>query len=41
MLMWLLFARGLALTLPAGPPEHAVAAALSALLALGARGAAA
>ena len=41
MLMWLLFARGLALTLPAGPPEHAVAAAMSALLALGARGAAA
>lgn len=34
MLVWLLFARGLALTLPGGPLEHALSAALSALLAL-------
>ncbi|ODU56045.1 MAG: hypothetical protein ABS99_06450, partial [Acetobacteraceae bacterium SCN 69-10] len=34
MLVWLLFARGLALTLPGGPLEHALSAALSALLTL-------
>jgi putative tricarboxylic transport membrane protein len=39
--IWLIFARGLALTLPAGPPEHALSGALSALLSLGKSGPAA